>query len=68
MTSNNITTQPPAAQPITVDLKAIIEHGDSPTALILAITIFTSIVLESLRKFALAMGQVVRPNSDRESF
>lgn len=66
MASNHITTQPTATQPIMVDLKALIAHGDSPTAVILAITIFTSIVLESLRKFALAMGRVIRFNSDRE--
>jgi hypothetical protein len=50
MTSNNVTTEPVLIEPITVDLKPIIEHGQSPTAIILAITIFTAVLLNSLTK------------------
>jgi hypothetical protein len=49
MTSIHSTTEPILA-PITVDLKQLVEHGESPTAIILAIAIFTAVLLQSLTK------------------
>lgn len=50
MTSNNIITERASANPTNVDLQPIIEHGESPTAVILAVTIFTTFLLSSLIK------------------
>lgn len=50
MVSHNITTEKVVLEPISVDLKQIIEHGESPTAVILAITIFTGVLLGSVVK------------------
>ena len=45
-----ITTKPVHSNFITVDLKPLIENGDSPTAIILALTIFTSALIGALAK------------------
>jgi hypothetical protein len=50
MTSNYITTEPILIEPISIDLGKIIEHGESPTAIILATAIFTAVFLESLAR------------------
>ena len=49
MTSNNITTEQAYIKPINSDLKQLIEHGESPTAIILTLTIFTAVLLKSLK-------------------
>jgi hypothetical protein len=49
MTSNHSTTEP-ILTPISVDLKQLVEHGESPTAIILVIAIFTAVLLQSLTK------------------
>ncbi len=62
MTPHNVTTEP-VLTPIAVDLKQLVEHGESPTALILAIAIFTAILLESLTKLMGGIGQLLHPSN-----
>jgi hypothetical protein len=49
MTSNNITTAQAYIEPIYSNLKQLIEHGESPSAIILTLTIFTAVLLKSLK-------------------
>jgi len=48
-TQNTITGQV-SGEPIVIDVTPLVEHGDSPTAIILTLTIFTSVLLGSLAK------------------
>jgi hypothetical protein len=68
MAPNNITTEPVLIEPISIDLDKIIEHGESPTAIILAITILTAVLLDSLTKLLKVIGTILEstnsPNKD----
>jgi hypothetical protein len=68
MTSNNITTEPVSIEPISIDLGKIIEHGESPTAIILALTVLAAVFLESLTKLINGIGLILKrtnfPNRD----
>lgn len=49
MSKTNVTTTSPTITPITsIDAKPMIENGNSPTAIILAITILISILVGSI--------------------
>ncbi|MCG9893441.1 MAG: hypothetical protein MH252_20500 [Thermosynechococcaceae cyanobacterium MS004] len=57
---SNVTTEPVFIEPIAVDLKQIIEHGESPTAVILAISVFAAVLLNSLAKLVDVIGIVLK--------
>jgi hypothetical protein len=59
MTSIHSTTEP-ILTPIAVDLKQLVEHGESPTAVILAIAIFTAVLLQSLTKLVGGVGLMLQ--------
>jgi hypothetical protein len=66
MTSTHSTTEP-ILTPIAVDLKQIVEHGESPTAVILAIAIFTAVLLQSLTKLVGGVGSLLHKSNGSKS-
>ncbi|MBF2088501.1 MAG: hypothetical protein IGR90_06285 [Synechococcales cyanobacterium K32_A2020_035] len=50
MNTRPIYTEQPANDPITIDMTPLIEHGDSPTAIILTLAIFVSVLLKSVAR------------------
>jgi hypothetical protein len=66
MTPNNVTTEP-VLTPISVDLRQLVEHGESPTALILAIAIFTAVSLDSLTKLISGIGLILQKSNSSKS-
>lgn len=50
MTTQNTITGQITGEPITIDVTPLVEHGNSPTAIILTLTIFTSVLLGFLAK------------------
>ena len=58
MTSTTTTTKQLPAEPTLTNSQLIIENGDAPTAVILAVTIFTSVLLGSLTKLVREVAQV----------
>jgi hypothetical protein len=65
MTSNHSTTEP-ILTPISIDLKQLVEHGESPTAIILAIAIFTAILLQSLTKLVGGVSSLLHKSNGSE--
>jgi hypothetical protein len=65
MTSIHSTTEP-ILTPIAVDLKQLIEHGESPTAVILAIAIFTTVLLQSLTKLVSGVSSLLHKSNGSE--
>jgi hypothetical protein len=66
MTPNNVTTET-VLTPISVDLKQLVEHGEPPTALILAIAIFTAVSLDSLTKLIGGIGLILQKSNSSKS-
>lgn len=50
MNTRLIYTEQPANDLITIDMTPLIEHGDSPTAIILTLTIFVGVLLKSVAR------------------
>ena len=45
-----MSTEQPSTQCITIDVNALLEHGNTPTAIILTVTIFTFVLFRSLKQ------------------
>jgi hypothetical protein len=50
MTTQNTITGQASSEPSVIDVTPLVEHGNSPTAIIRTLAIFTSVLLGSIAK------------------